>query len=225
MWLSVILIVCAIAIFVFAFVGVFGRFPDNWEWVGIVLAGWGIAMATPSVMQMVMGRPHLLVESYEYVQDDQKTLQVLLKNPPVRNPIWRLLGVRRDTLQSLTASYRIAERGSGTIVVPIRQARIYSDDDPADEGKNRIALPPTFSIAASILIAIWQPEKQKVFVPGERQKQPVELSNGLYKATIIFSVEGENKYVTGEFVVGDKRDELVWAKPVQSTPCKVRSQP
>jgi len=48
--LSIVIILFALAMLIVAFVGVFGRFPDNWEWVGIVLAGWGIAMGAPSVL-------------------------------------------------------------------------------------------------------------------------------------------------------------------------------
>ena len=86
-------------------------------------------MSVPNVFQMAIGRPLLKVESYLYVQGNERTLQVLLKNPPITNSIWRLLGVRRDTIQSLTVAYRISERGSGTIIVPIRQASIYPDED------------------------------------------------------------------------------------------------
>jgi len=109
--LSIVIILFALAILIVAFVGAFGRFPDNWEWVGIVLAGWGIAMGTPSVLQMIFGRPKLLTNFDRYVRDQERGLLVFLKNPPLgKKSFLRKLGIRRDTIASLSASFRISEK-------------------------------------------------------------------------------------------------------------------
>src|SRR4030042_7069739 len=105
-----ITILVALAILVLAFVGVFGRFPDNWEWVGIVLAGWGIAMGTPSIFQMMLGRPKLLRDYDRHVRNQERALLIFLKNPPLsEKSIWRKIGIRRDTISSLSVSFCITE--------------------------------------------------------------------------------------------------------------------
>jgi len=45
----VVLVIVVLAILCLAFIGILGRFPDEWEWVGIVLAGVALAMATPII--------------------------------------------------------------------------------------------------------------------------------------------------------------------------------
>jgi hypothetical protein len=215
MALSVVIILSALAILIVAFFGVFGRFPGNWEWVGIVLAGLGIAMGVPSVLQRIYGRPKLLTNYDKHVQDQERALIVFLKNPPLEpKSLLAKLGVRRDTIASLSASFRISEKAKVTI--PIMHSRIYSDDDPTEAGSWRIALPPTFSWSTSIMIAMWDNAKKKAIVLGDTARSPVELSDGLYRMDIIYLVDGQPIKEFREFIIGKKADDLVWIKPPQS---------
>ncbi len=217
MFLAIGLILLALVILVIAFVGVFGRFPDNWEWVGIVLAGWGIAMGAPSLLQMVMGRPKLLTSFERVVDGPKRALAIFLKNPPLgEKSIWGKLGIRRDTIASLSASFRISEVAK--VVIPIMHARIYTPDDPtgidpARIGTWRIALPPTLSFETCIMIAMWDSEKKKAIVVGDKSRNSVELSAGIYRIEVIFLVEGQPIKEFREFIVGDKADDLVWITP------------
>lgn len=213
MWISVTFVLIALVILLLAFVDVFGRFPDNWEWVGIVLAGVGLAMASPSILRMFWGRPLVKTRFENGVEEAERFLPVYLENPPVKNRILRKLGVRRDTVQSLTVQFRISEVGSGKIVIPIRQARIYSDDDATDEGRNRIALPPTFSVAASVMIVQWNAQKNKALIPPDRLREEFALGAGHYQVDIILSVDGDPMLVSRQFVVGQKADDLSWINP------------
>ncbi len=223
MGFSFIIILFALAILVLAFVGVFGRFPDNWEWVGIILAGWGIAMGAPSVFQMMLGRPKLLRDYDRHVRNQERALMIFLKNPPLsEKSIWRKLGVRRDTIASLSASFRISE--TAKVTIPIMHARIYSDDDPTEAGSWRIALPPTFSWSTSIMVAMWDDTKKKAIVLGDKVRNLVELPAGVYHIEVIFLMEGQPIKEVREFIVGDKADDLVWVKPSQSTSRKEGSR-
>ncbi|OGO02590.1 MAG: hypothetical protein A2Y91_01000 [Chloroflexi bacterium RBG_13_54_8] len=207
-----LIILFALAILVLAFVGVFGRFPDNWEWVSIVLAGWGLAMGVPSVFQMVFGHPKLLRNYDRHVRNQERALMIFLKNPPLdKKSIWRKLGVRRDTVASLSASFRISEVAKVTI--PIMHARIYSDDDPTEAGSWRIALPPTFSWSTSIMVAWWDDTKKKAIVLGDKVRDSTELPAGVYRIEIVFLIEGQSINEAREFIVGDKADDLIWVKP------------
>lgn len=191
---------------------VFGVFPDSWEWVGIVLAGVGLTMGTPFVFQKLWGQPDLRTRFENGVEGADRFLPVYLENPPIKKRILRWLGVKRDTIQSLTIQFRIREVGSGRILIPIRQARIYSDDDPTDFGRNRISLPPTYSVAATIIVAQWDTETGKALIPPDRIREGFSLDVGQYQVDIILSVDGEPKIISRQFVVGQKADDLSWIK-------------
>ena len=209
----VVLVIVVLAILYLIFIGIFGRFPDEWEWVGIIIAGVGLAMATPSIFQMFWGRALVETQFEKYAKKTERTLLIFLSNPPVKKRILRMLGVKREIVQSLTAEIRISEVGSNKVIVPIRHARIYSDDDPSDIGSNRIVLPPTFSVAASIMVVSWDSQKKKAVIPGDRLRQPLPLDEGCYRADIIIFVDGDPKTIPRQFVVGKNADSLIWANP------------
>lgn len=167
--------------------GIFGKFPDSWAWVGIVLAGMGIVMTSPSIIQMIWGRAAIQIE----FSDTSTPLSIFLHNPPVQNRILRFLRIKRETIQSIVAEFRIQEAGSNKIIVPIRHARIYSDDDVAEIGNTRIALPPTYSVAASIVIITWDSQEKKAYITGDRLRSQLEIGEGYYIATIIIFVDGD----------------------------------
>jgi hypothetical protein len=211
--LAIILIL--LGFLVLALKGVFGIFPDNWEWVGIVLAGVGLLMGTPSMLQTFLGRPKLLTNYDRHVRERERALMIFLKNPPlIEKSIWGKLGIRRETITSLSATFCITEAGSSKVVTkPIMHARIYSDDDPTKTGSWRIALPPTFSWSTTIVIANWDDTKKKAIVLGDEVRNPLELSANTYRLEIIFLVEGQPVKEFRSFVVGDVADDLVWIKP------------
>ena len=136
MLFSIALILIAVSVLVFAFGGIFGRFPDNWEWVGIVLAGWSIAMGAPSLFQMMLGRARLLTLYDRAVREQERSLLVFLKNPPINNRvIWNKFGLRRETIASLSASFVITEIGSNRVLTkPLVHARIFTHDEPTKTG-------------------------------------------------------------------------------------------
>jgi len=223
--LAIILVI--LGLLVFALRGVFGVFPDSWEWTGIVLAGLGLIMGVPSVLQMAMGRPKLMMDFDRVVEGQKRALAIFLKNPPLgEKSIWRKLGIRRDTIASLSASFRISEVAK--VVIPIMHARIYTPDDPTKIdptkiGAWRIALPPTLSFESCIMIAMWGNEKKKAIVLGDKSRNSVDLSAGIYRIEVIFLVEGHPIKKFREFIVGDKADDLVWITP-QSVSHKRGSQ-
>jgi len=212
MWFSSAIIFIILGILFFALSGLLGRFPDNWEWVGVVLAGVGLTMATPSILQMLLGRPKIKMQFENGVKEVDRFLLVYLSNPPIKNKLLRKLGIRRETIQSLTAQFRISELGSRKVIIPSRQARIYSDDDPDDKGRFRTTLPPTFSVAASIMVVFWDVEKDKAIVLPDRLREASALPEGAYQVHIIFLVDGDPISVSHQFIIGKKADDLTWVQ-------------
>ncbi len=210
------IVLFVLAILCLAFIGIFGRFPDEWEWVGIVLAGVGIAMATPSIFQMFWGRACIETEFEVSARGNERSLVIFLRNPPIQNRILKTLGVKRETVQSLTAEIRISEFGSKKIIVPIRHVRLFSDEDTSDKASNRIVLPPTYSVAASIMAAMWDNKAKRAIILGDLLRQPLLLSEGYYYAQIIILVDGEPNEISRQFVVGKNADDLMWTNPPQS---------
>ncbi len=190
--------------------GVFGDYPAEWEWVGLVLAGASLVIGAPAVFQLIWGRPRLEVDFDVGAQGSERFLPVYFKNAPIENRVIKRLA-RRETIQSLTAQFRISEVGSGTVLIPNRQARIFSDDEPEANGGDRIPLPPTFSVGAGIVIARWGVEKKKAFVPESLVSKKYDLQEGYYHAEILLLVDGEPQNFTRRFVVGKNSDDLAWA--------------
>lgn len=211
-----VLTIVVLVIVCLAFIGIFGRFPDEWEWVGIVFAGLGLAMATPSIFQMLWGCACVEIQFEVSAHDSERSLVIFLQNPPVKNKILKLLGVKRETVQSLTAELRISEFGSRKIIVPIRHCRLFSDEDVSEKGSNRIVLPPTYSVAASIMIAMWDNTKRQAVILGDRLRSPLFLGEGYYFAQIIIFSDGQSREISRQFVVGKNADDLIWAKPQAS---------
>lgn len=213
MFASILIIPCVIIIIIGLIVASIQAYLNTWELVGIVLTGLGVAIGVPSVLQKIYGSPKLLREYDEYVRERERELIIFLKNQPLeKKSFLRKLGIRRDTISSLSASFRISEKER--VVIPIMHARIYSDDDPTEAGSWRVALPPTFSSSASIMIAEWNDKKKKAIVPGDKVRSGIELSAGLYRMDIIYLVEGQPEKEFREFIVGNNADDLVWIKKV-----------
>ena len=133
--------------------------------------------------------------------------------PPIKNRILKILGVKRETVQSLTAEIRISEFGSKNIIVPIRHLRLFSDEDISDLGSNRIGLPPTYSVSASIMVAMWDDKKKGAVILGDRLRQPLLLYAGHYYAQILIFVDGESNEIIRQYTVGKTADDLIWANP------------
>ena len=157
MFVTILLSALVSILLVAAFRGVFGDFPEEWEWVGMVFAISGLVLAMPTIVQMLWGQWRLEQEFLVLVENNYRQLSVLFKNPPVKRRISKRLGASRDPIHSLVVSYRLREKGSNTIIVPVRQLMLWSDDDPSDStlGRWRISLPPTYSVGASTTLARW----------------------------------------------------------------------
>ncbi len=115
------------------------------QWLDITLSfiAFGIAIvALQTIIQMFWGRAKLEIEFERYIKDAERGLIIHLKNPPVKSKWGKRLGLKRDSIQSLAATTRIYEGGSGKIIDPVRQMRIHPDDDPSGSGFSRVTLPP-----------------------------------------------------------------------------------
>lgn len=205
---------------VLALGGIWGVLPDGWEWVGGLFAVVGVMMEIPGLLQMTIGRAKLIVEFDKIVEREKRSLALFMKNPQLgdasigKKSIWRRIGVKRESVESLIVSFQIREVGSGKVVIPIMQARIYSDADSSEEGSWRVRVPPTLSYETSVMVAMWNESKRVAVVPGDRLRGEVELPKGAYRIEVIFVVDGELQKRFREFIVGDSADELSWVRQV-----------
>ncbi|HUX49068.1 MAG TPA: hypothetical protein VMV76_07965 [Dehalococcoidia bacterium] len=205
---------------VLALGGIWGVMPEGWEWVGGLFAIVGVIMEIPGLLQMTIGRAKLIAEFEKIVEREKRSLALFMKNPQLgdasigKKSIWRRIGVKRESVESLIVSFQIREVGSGKVVIPIMQARIYSDADSSEEGSWRIRVPPTLSYETSVMVAMWNESKRVAVVPGDRLKGEVELPKGAYRIEVIFVVDGEPQKRFREFIVGDSADELSWVRQV-----------
>ena len=187
------------------------------QWLDILLTFVGFPLAVLGVLtvpHMIWGRSRLITEYQTVADGEDRSLIVFLQNPPVERRILKRIGVHRDAIQSLAVKFRIAEAGSGTILDPMRDACLRSDDGTPDDdrGSYRIVLPPTFSAGASFTIALWNKDTSRADIPPDRLRPAIGLADGLYRAEIIYTIDGENWGEYCEFKVGHKGDDLMWVK-------------
>ena len=185
------------------------------EFVGLGLTAFsaaGVFLAAPTLLQLFFGVPKLNTRfDYEDSEDGHRLLVVFLENLPAAKWLRRWALVKRDTIQSLTATFQIYHVETGSVVVPVHQARIYSDDDPTDAGRGRITLPPTYSVAASIAVAKWNPDSGLTeVVPPTRTDAWVPLIPWTYEARIAFTVDGTPDIQVRLFSVGQSAAGLDW---------------
>lgn len=184
------------------------------EFVGLGLTAFsavGVFLAAPTLLQLFFGVPKLNTRfDYDDSEDGHRLLIVYLENLPAAKWLRRWALVRRDTIQSLTATFRIYHVETRSVVVPVHQARIYSDDDPTDAGRGRITLPPTYSVAASIAVAKWNPDSGLTEVPPTRTQASVPLMPGTYEAQIALIVDGAPDIQVRLFSVGQSAADLAW---------------
>ena len=160
-------------------------------------------------VQWILGRPVLKTRFERDAQGNERRLIVHLENPPVKNGILKRLAHRQSS-QSLTAQYRVSEVGSGTIILPIRQLKIYSYADHDDNGRWQTDLPPTYSVGASIIPVAWDHSLNAAVLPPDRTQSEIMLKSGLYRADIVLFANGEPVRTSRVFVVGDGADDLYW---------------
>lgn len=183
------------------------------QFVGLGLAVFsavGVLFAAPTLLQIFFGGPKLNTRFDNDSGDGHRLLIVFLENQPAAKWLRRLAVVKRDTIQSLTATFQIYHVEAGSVVVPVHQARMYSDDDPTDEGRDRITLPPTYSVAASIVVAIWNSNSGLAEIPPTRRSASVPLMPGTYEARIALIVDGEPDVQVKLFSVGRSAADLDW---------------
>ncbi len=188
-----------------------------WMWlVGPIMTGVGVIISLPGWLQMTIGSAKLIVEFDRIVKEEKRSLAIFMKNPQLgdaskgKKSIWRKIGVKRRSIESLVVSFRISEVGTEKIVVPDVNARIYSDADSSGQGNWQVTVPPTLRFATSVIAALWNENRKVAIVPGDNDRAQVELPKGVYRIDATFVVDGEPQKKSREFIVGDTADSLHW---------------
>jgi hypothetical protein len=202
-----IIVVGVLVILILAFIGII-----EWELVGIVIAGLGLVTAVPSVFQMFWGRARIDTQFEVSAHGNERMLVIFFQNPPIKDKWLKLLGIKREEVQSLSAEYRISEFGSKKVIMPIHRCRLYTDEDINEKGSDRIVLPPTYSVGANTIIAVWDNATHKAAILPDRIRDILYLDEGYYIVQIIIFVDGQPKEIIRQFVVGKNADDLIWAK-------------
>ena len=182
-------------------------------WIGFAIGLVAFVLAVLAMAQMLWRRAQLHTEYSTVADGEDRSLVIHLKNPPVSRKVLKRIGVRRLAVQSLESYFSIREAGSGAVLDAIRHARFRAGDDPSDADdyyQNRIVLPPTYSVGASMMIAIWDKDNAKAVIVPDRLRSAMALSAGLYNVEIIYMIDGEGVRESHAFKVGERGDDLMW---------------
>ena len=160
----------------------FDEFPSEWEWFFGILSIVGFIVGAIVFPQLIWGRPQLSWDFHVEHTEGERHLSVMLSNPQVANKTVRRLGVHRQTIASLIVQFRLLESGSGRILRPVQQALIKTDEDIDDMVKHRVSLPPTYSVGASAMIAMWDYENNRAVLAPAPLKSEFILPIGQYQS-------------------------------------------
>ncbi len=182
-----------------------------WDVLGVIAFGLGI-MAIPTILQMWFGRRKLIASFRVEHRDANRSLQIFLTNPPLKEGSWLdKIGVERNDIKSLSVSFRITIAG-GADIIPTHHAALFTDANP-DVLAWRISLPPTYVGAATTVIVVWDSSKKTASVPPDRLRTDIVLPANRYIARFVFSVNGRTRIVERSFIVGAGADDLRWIIP------------
>jgi hypothetical protein len=187
--------------------------PIYIQWIGFFLAVFsatGVLLALPTLLQLLFGGPRLYLEFDSHDENGSRLLIVFIKNRPIDKPFGQFSFIRRDTIESLTATFQIVREDTHFIVVPVHRARIHSGEEGDELGPDRIRLPPTSSVGASIAVCRWNGSTGRAEIPATRGKGPTPLQAWNYEARMIFHFDGRRKDVLSKFAVGPTLVDLQW---------------
>ena len=87
----------------------FDTFPAQWEWVALIIGAVAFTMAFPPFLQMLFGRPRIVLFTSDKVIDGGQILQCAIVNLPIRNRLLDFLRITRNSAQGLIALFDIRE--------------------------------------------------------------------------------------------------------------------
>lgn len=161
-------------------------------------------MAIPSVLQMVWGRPKLMVRLGVLETEPGRILQAELINPPIQNRLLKWLGVRRMTAEDVMATFFIEEYGNRRVVFTGEVPKIVTYNSTG--GHQRISLAGS-PFPAVFGIVLGSSADKKVYIFEEHQ---TVLPPGKYCACIHVTVEGRPLEKQGNFVVSQTHPFAYW---------------
>jgi len=176
-----------------------------WIWAGIIIAFAGFflaVMALPTVFQMILGKPQVLVEFKASSQDEYKALQCHIANKPINCGFLRKLGVTRQATH-ITASISVYEEGTKK---PIREHAMLLINQGAGESVEIANLTTVWPL----IIAPFGKEKETpAFINDGNGK--VEIAPGYYTVELFILCEDRNKIIVEKGLhVGQKMSDLWW---------------
>ena len=161
-------------------------------------------LALPTVLQMIWGKPKLVIAVSDREVTAGKVLQVELFNPPIQNKLLRWLGVKRMTAGDVMGSFKIQEHGSRRVIFPGEVPEIITHNGTG--GHQRISLAASFFPATfGVVLSLYEDKKAYVF-----EEQETILPPGKYCVCIHFMMEGEPIETERTFVVTKAHPFAYW---------------
>ncbi len=154
-------------------------------------------MAVPSLLQMIFGAPRIILSFGNVDMEDSCYLSCIIHNEPIDKGLLKILGVRREQAQDVTAMFEIQEQGTNKIICPPTSVKIRIQQDVLAE---RISLPASFFPARFAILGV-DKRNNEIRVYKE-QKQLLSL--GAYTAKVAVLVGPKGYAEQCNFTVEDK---------------------
>lgn len=165
-------------------------------------------MAVPSTFAMIWGKPRVVVDFSVGKIQENRVLECLLWNAPVRNRILRIMGVQRSQA-SVTSELKITDLRTGkTLAETVPAIKVRPEERSQKATIEASAYPSSFLVAAFL--------GSKVSISGENGD--FDIGKGDYCAEVKLFINGvRDKHVwKRNFAVGEVDSDLYWL-PVRVT--------
>jgi hypothetical protein len=175
---------------------------DTWlALAAFVIAAIGLFVAVPPFVQMIWGRPSVVIRWGEEVHTERKLLIASLANEAVRNRFLLFIGVSRQPVE-VSAGYEIYEKGTNRQVVPMNRTLIRSSNE---QFQLFVPLPTSFPARFNIVSC----EEQGVFAI-RRDRNHQQIPPGLYYVKVLATAGDRGCDFQCDLQVGLNRHETRW---------------
>lgn len=190
----------------------FTEFPAQWEWVALIIGGVAFMMAVQPFTQFIWGRPKIEVEFSTRDNNSSRSLDILLLNYPVKNRVFRFLGVHRMPAEDVWVSYRIKDARSGNQITK----NLFPEISTArGENKKQISLTSSY-VPASFLIASATSNGETMLIANGNGEGAININSGKYEIELEIHYGERNLERSRRFWVGTKPYELFWEDETKS---------
>jgi len=180
---------------------------ESWQWIFAVIGLVAFLMAIQPFTQFIWGRPKIEIWFEARDINSLRVLDIFLRNPPIRNRLLIILGVRRMVAEDIGVTFNIKDVRTGNI---IRKLDVASLRTAREGNKCQISLPSSLVPAVISLVQASNDGITKLRYLGNEKEDWVKLNPGKYELELTVHCSESTIKKNKIFSVGSQPYDLFW---------------